>query len=298
MHAAVLLAFSLVAAAADALVVETPVGAEPVRVGAGWLSDASNDYNLSIDADSRLLVFGRSTSGDFQDAKAWIAAREGEGWSTPVLAPFSDPRWRDSDPWLTPDGRWLYFVSNRPAPGREGRDDLDLWRAPIVAGRIGALEHLAAASSPGEELGPEVHGGVLVFNSTREGGPARLALYRARIDRGVTAAEPMPAPFNEGLAQGDLTFSPDGGVALFWSIRGESRDPDLFMARRQGDDWGPARRLPAPYNGPGMDFTPAFSADGARITWASQRTPAGDGVDPARRADVYVAEREGMLREP
>jgi dipeptidyl aminopeptidase/acylaminoacyl peptidase len=272
-------------------VLAEPADAAPVLLGTGWLSSAANDYNLSTDDARQLLVFGRSSTGDFHDARIWVAAREGDGWSAPVIAPLSDPRWRDSDPWLTPDGRWLYFVSNRPAPGRDAsREDLDLWRAPVSEGRIGALEHLAAASSAGEELGPELHDGALVFNSTRAGGPAALALYRAPLADGTpAAAEPMPAPFNDGLAQGDLTFSPGGRLALFWSIRGERRDPDLFAVRREADGWSAAVRLPAPFNAAGMDFTPAFSADGNTLRWASQRSRDGGGPAPDGSADLYGA---------
>jgi dipeptidyl aminopeptidase/acylaminoacyl peptidase len=285
-------------ATASSLSLEIPNAPAAGRLGADWLSADTNDYNLSTDADRRLLVFGRSTTGDFQDAKIWLAKRDGAGWATPAPAPFSDARWRDSDPWLTPDGRWLYFVSNRPAPDRDTpREDLDLWRVSVTGGSFGTPEHLAEASSTGEELGPEVHNGWLVFNSTRKGGPAALALYRSQVSDGTVAApEPLPAPFNDGLAQGDLTFSPDGRVALFWSIRGDSRDPDLFAVHRQGNDWSAAVRLPAPFNAPGMDFTPAFAADGTSVTWASQRTPDGAAVDSSGRADLYGAPLAELLR--
>lgn len=280
---------------------ETPDAASAMRLGEGWLSTSANDFNLSMDAGERLLVFGRSSTGDFSDAQVWMARRDGSGWDTPARAPFSDPRWRHSDPWLTPDGRWLYFVSNRPAPGRdEAREDLDLWRAPIEGGRVGALQHLAAASSPGEELGPELHQGWLLFNSTRSGGPAPLSLYRARLDKGLPLApEPMPAPFNEGRVQGDLTFSPDGRTALFWSVRGESKEPDLFASRREGQGWSAAVRLPAPFNAAGMDFTPSFSADGRTLRWASQRMADGTDAVEDGRADVYAARIDGLgLFEP
>lgn len=259
------------------------------RLGAGWLSTTANDYNLSTDAAENLLVFGRSGKADFADASVWVAHREGGQWSAPKPASFSDARWRDSDPWLTPDGRWLYFISNRPAAARgPEREDLDLWRVRVVDGRFGEPEHLAAPSSPGEELGLEVHDGWLVFNSTRAGGPAQLALYRARlVDAQPVEAEALPGPFNDGLAQGDLTFSPDGQVAVFWSIRGDSRNPDLFAMRRQGETWSPAIRLPAPFNVPGMDFTPAFTADGQRLRWASQRRADAEGTTPGGNADLY-----------
>ncbi|NYZ63194.1 PD40 domain-containing protein [Luteimonas deserti] len=270
------------------------------RLGSGWLSSEANDYNLSTDARERLLVFGRSTTADFSDARIWISRRTRDGWADPAPAAFSDPRWRDSDPWLTPDGRWLYFVSNRPAPGRDSaRDDLDLWRARVTRAGFGPLEHLAAPSSAGEELGPEVHGGALTFNSTRSGGPAQLALYRARLVNGQpAAAEALPAPFNDGIAQGDLTFSPDGRIALFWSIRGDTREPDLFAVHRTGTGWSAAIRLPAPFNAPGMDFTPAFSADGRALRWASQR--AADGASPGNqgRADIHVIDARSLPPPP
>ncbi|HZF98883.1 MAG TPA: hypothetical protein VEY92_11705 [Pseudoxanthomonas sp.] len=178
----------------------TPDSTAAVRLGDGWLSTGANDFNLSTDAAERWLVFGRSTTGDFSDAQVWIARRDGDGWSKAEPAAFSDPRWRHSDPWLTPDGRWLYFVSSRPAPGRDAaREDLDLWRAPIEGQGVGPLEHLAAASSPGEELGPEVHDGWLVFNSTRAGGPAPMALYRARLVDGDPRRADLYAARSEAL---------------------------------------------------------------------------------------------------
>ena len=161
----------------------------------------------------------------------------------------------------------------------------------MVDGQFGTPEHLAVPSSLGEELGPEVHGDWLVFNSTRPGGPAQLSLYRAAlVDMQPGEAKALHGPFNDGIAQGDLTYSPNGEFAVFWSIRGDSRDPDLFAVRRQGGGWSPAIRLPAPFNAPGMDFTPAFTADGERVRWASQRQAEADGADPAGNADLYQAD--------
>lgn len=245
-------------------------------VGAGWLSGAANDYNLGTDAAQQRLVFARSQA-DFKDAHIWTARRDGARWQAPQPVPFTDPRYSDSDPWLTPDGRTLYFISNRPLQGEAPRKDLELWRVAVRGDGFGTPEHLAMLGSEGQELGPELHGGWLYFNSTRAGGPApaRMAIWRARvIGAGFGQPEALPAPFNDGAVQGDFTLSPDGNTAVFWSQRGEVKDPDLFAARRTANGWSPAVRLPAPFNAPGMDFTPAFSADGARLYFASERQPA------------------------
>lgn len=258
-----------------------PDSAEGVArlAGAGWLSGDRNDYNLSLDAHETRLVFARSQP-EFKQAQIWSARREGEHWSAPQPVPFSDARYSDSDPWLTPDGKTLYFVSNRPVQGDTPRGDLDLWRVRVSDVGFGAPEHLAAVSGVGQELGPEVHDGWLYFNSSRPGGPARLSIYRARLSgNGFDAPQPLDAPFNAGQAQGDFTLSPDGRTALFWSIRDGSQDGDLFAAVRDGANWSKAVRLPSPINADGFDFTPAFSADGRTLRFASMRKPAWLGED-------------------
>jgi len=242
-------------------------------MGAGWLSGDRNDYNLSLDADETRLVFARSQP-EFKQAQIWTADRNGDRWSDPQPVPFSDPRYSDSDPWLTPDGTTLYFVSNRPVQGEAPRADLDLWRVSVTANGFGTPEHLAAVSSDGQELGPEVHAGWLYFNSSRKGGPARLSIYRARLaGNGFEAPQPLGTPFNDGQVQGDFTLSPDGRTAVFWSIREGRKDGDLFAVRRAGASWSKPVRLPAPINSDGFDFTPSFSADGATLRIASTRKP-------------------------
>ncbi|MGO1003465.1 hypothetical protein [Lysobacter sp. CA196] len=243
-------------------------------LGADWLSGTRNDYNLSTDSGQRLMVFARSEA-NFKDSRIWFARKDGAGWGEAAEAPFTDPRYRDSDPWLTPDGRTLYFVSNRPVSGESPNTSLDIWRVGVEEGRFGVPERLGAVASDGEELGPELHDGWLYFNSSRKGGPAKMAIYRARMSRGgFDAPQPLGAPFNDGAIQGDFTLAPDGGMAVFWSQRSGSADLDLFAACRTSDGWSAAVRLPSPINAPGMDFTPSLTADGRQLRFASMRTSA------------------------
>lgn len=243
-------------------------------LGPGWLSSARNDYNLSMDAAGSRLVFARSAPG-FRQARILTAQRQDEGWSEPREVPFTDARYSDSDPWLTPDGRTLYFVSNRPTQGEAPRRDPDIWRVAVTAEGFGTPEPLPALHDEGTELGPELHDGWLYFNSTRKGAAAPLAIWRARVEgEGFGAPEPLPAPINGGRRQGDFTLSPDGRIALFWSIREDSPDGDIYAVRRAGEGWGTPVKLPSPVNSPQFDFTPAFSPDGSELRFASERQPA------------------------
>ena len=267
--------------------------------GVDWLSGDRNDYNLSTDAAQQVMVFARSGPG-FKDSRIWLARRDGRGWGDAAQAPFSDPRYRDSDPWLTPDGRTLYFVSNRAIDGTAPNRSLDVWRVALNDGRFGVPQHLAALASDGEELGPELHDGWLYFNSSRKGGPAKLAIYRARMDGpGFAAPQPLGAPFNDGVIQGDFTLTPDGRMAVFWSERDGSSDPDLFAACRTPSGWSTALRLPHPINAAGMDFTPAFSADGRELRFASMRR--SSSTDEAAhvmngQANLYVVPADMAIR--
>ena len=256
------------------------------------VSGPKNDYNLSVSDDDRTMVFARSEA-DFREAKIMVAVREGLGWGTPEPIAFSDDRWRDSDPWLTPDGQTLYFVSDRPTPARPDKCDLDVWRSVLKDGVWQTPEHLGdVVNGPGEELGPELHGGVLYFATARKSGMGGLDVYSSRMTaEGFAGPELLPAPINSAASESDFTISRDGSTALFWrSVEGRGL---IHVARRAPDGgWTAPEALPGSINMGAFNFTPAIDGDGKRISFASNVEREGQ---PAGMADIFVAE---LPREP
>lgn len=249
-----------------AAVLSWPVLAAPVPLDRDAVSGARSDYNLSTRGDYR--VFARSDA-EFARAHIHESTRRDGYWSEPKPMAFSDPRWRDSDPWLSPDGRTLYFVSDRPTASRPEKRDLDLWRATRGANGWSAPEHLGdAVNSAGVELGPEVHGDVLYFASVRAGGSGGLDLYAAPAEgAGFGAAQALPAPLNSAASESDLTFSVDGRDAVFW--RESAGRLLLHHARRSPQGWTTPTPLAAAANPGPMQITPAFAADGRSLVFAS-----------------------------
>lgn len=248
------------------------------------VSTEANEYNLDFTEDGKVAMFARSEA-DFRNARIQVAETAAGAFVARPIG-FSDPRWSDTDPQISPDGQSLLFVSDRPrAPGQE-RADLDVWRARKANGVWGAPEPVAAATSPGIELGPELHGGVLYFNSTRPGGSGRLDIYAAQpTGDGFAAPAPLPAPINSSFSEGDFTLSPDGRVALFWSDRpGGLGAGDIWLSVRNGQGWSEPVNLGPAVNSPQFDFTPAFSPDGETLIFSSTRPR--DGQD--RLSDVYA----------
>lgn len=249
------------------------------------VSSPSNDYNLSYDGAERLRVFARSEA-DFANAKIFVSRRRGARWSKPEPIRFSDPRYSDSDPWLTPDGNTLYFASNRPTAARPDKKDLDLWRSRRDRSGIWSMpEHLGdSINGAGPELGPEYHGGTLYFSAARKAGKGGLDIWTAR-ESGEAFGTPalLDGPFNTATSESDFTISADGRRAAFWRMVGDKGI--LHTARRTGDGWSEPVPFPAAVNIGPFNFTPSFARDGGSLRFASTRSRPGQAEG---MADIYV----------
>ena len=270
-----LVVLAMTAAAAGPQMVET-------------VSSPLNDYNLSVDAEGRTMVFARSEA-DFRNARIFVASAGKDGaWGAPQPIAFSDARWADSDPWLTPDGQTLYFISTRPAEGREeGRADYDIWRAARTADGWAAPEHLGPeVNGRGQELGPELHGGTLYFASGRKSGRGGLDIYAApAAGSGFAQAALLEGPFNSEASDSDFTLSADGKAAMFWRSAADGTAA-IHLSRLGAAGWSEPAPLAAAINLGPFNFTPSFSADGRSLTYASTRPREGQ---EAGLADIYSA---------
>jgi Tol biopolymer transport system component len=265
-----------------AAVVATTVAA-PVELAN--VSSPKNDYNPSFDRAERILVFARSEA-EFQKARIFISQKAGGRWTKPATISFTDERYSDTDPWLTPDGRTLYFISNRPTPTDAAKKDIDIWRSRPTATGWSAPEHLGdVVNSKGPELGVEFHGDTLYFASVRKGGQGGLDIYSSKLGpNGFEAPQPLGAPFNSAESDSDFTISPDGRRAAFW--RGSGATGAIHVARRTASGWSAPARLPDSINRGPFNFTPSFSRDGRKLWFAS--TAPREGQEPGL-ADIYVA---------
>ncbi len=83
-------------------------------------------------------------------------------------------------PAISPDGEWLYFVSDMPG----GMGGLDIWRIRITANGLGGAENLGAPiNTPGDEMFPTFRpNGDLYFSSNGHVGMGGLDIYIAKTD--------------------------------------------------------------------------------------------------------------------
>ena len=134
-------------------------------------------------------------------------------------------------PAISPDGMWLYFVSDMPG----GLGGLDIWRVMLTSSGLGGLENLGAPiNTPGDEMFPTFRpNGDLYFSSNGHPGMGGLDIF---------IAKPTPDPSQR-----------DGGIQVTSDSKTNSQAPLLsggeggglytlehpgFPLNSQGDDFG------------------------------------------------------------
>ena len=108
-------------------------------------------------------------------------------------------------PAISPDGRYLYFVSDQQG----GEGNLDIWRCLLENGEPGFPENLGPAiNTPGDEMFPSFSpDGLLYFSSNGREGMGGLDLYSARLDDwGTWHVEHLGSPINSAGDDFGMTF--------------------------------------------------------------------------------------------
>jgi hypothetical protein len=97
---------------------------EPVIIGEGVISTPRDEFGGSLSPDGRTIYYDRSVPAHYLYTM-WESHLVGDKWQKPELMSISG-QYRDSDPVLSPDGKKLLFVSDRPVDGVD-RHHYEIW---------------------------------------------------------------------------------------------------------------------------------------------------------------------------
>jgi len=276
-------------------------GIEPALLAPGVVSTGDYESHPAFTPDGAELYFVKSTpSFDFWTIV--VSSRGPRGWERPRMAPFSG-RYSDADPFITADGRRLYFISNRPLetkPDAPPRADLDIWVVERASARAawGEPRHLPEpVNGPGNEWFPTLAAdGTLYFGSDREGGKGRTDLWRCRhaSDSSYAPAENLGDSLNTPFNEFEPWIAPDQSYLVFMGGgRPESRGGfDLYLSHNRGGTWSRPINLGDKVNSAGNELSPHFSFDGRTFYWTSTR-----GAEPPTARMDYDA-LIGRLNRP
>ncbi|HTR28738.1 MAG TPA: hypothetical protein VMH27_05680 [Puia sp.] len=201
----------------------------------------------------------------------------GHHWTKPVPISFAG-QYRDWDPSLTPDGKQLLFVSNRPYVASDGSNKKGnhLWMSRQMAdGSWSEPRHL---DSPVNEYGFVNYGpsisasGTICFCSRDRDGNKGMHAYMCRRS-GDHYEKPQLLILNGNESTFDPYIAPDERYIVF------SSDSALFISYRRGQSWSPGERLGPQVNEAaksGMLWGPSISPDGKTLYYNGGTA---DGID-------------------
>ncbi|GAB2978134.1 OmpA family protein [Mucilaginibacter puniceus] len=180
----------------------------------------NNEGSQSISQDGKYLFFtGCNRPDGLGRCDIYISQKKGDEWSKPfnLSPPINTSGW-ESQPSISPDGRTLYFVSNRAG----GYGGYDIWKSTLTSKGWGEPENLGPnINTAFNEQSPFIHAdnNTLYFCSNGWPGMGNQDLFVSRLgdDGKWGKPENLGYPINTNGDETALTLTADGATAFFAS---------------------------------------------------------------------------------
>lgn len=215
---------------------------EPVALSN--LNSTANEKDPALTADGRTLYFASDRPGGHGGSDLWIAQWDGSQWVAVTNAGASINTADDEvAPAAAPDGRSLYFSSNRPkSPAAR---DFDIFSAAIVpagatndtAVQFATARRMDLLNSPADDLHVTFspRGDRLTFDSNRAGGLGGFDIYESRIVRGaLQSPQNFRSEINSPADDSAPALRMEGFDQLFSSNRGRGNETTFNLYAATG----------------------------------------------------------------
>jgi len=190
--------------------------------------DVNTEYDEGascLSPDGKTMYFTRCSSDpDYpRYAEIWKSQRSDASWSKATKCAISrDTLSSFAHPAVSPDGQWLYFVSDMPG----GEGGLDIWRTRITESGFGGIENVGRPiNTSGDEMFPSFRpNGDLYFSSNGHPGMGGLDIFIAHEDSITgTVIENQQYPLNSSGDDFGMTFEGVHNRGYFCSSRNDGK---------------------------------------------------------------------------
>jgi len=248
----------------------------PVNLGPIVNSGASENSG-AISSDGLSFYFYSPRSGGLGGPDIWVTWRLAVDlpWETPVnLGAPVNGSFADVTPSLSPDGRYLFFASNRPN-GMGGQDLYVSARRKMAEGFVWTTPvALSSVNGPLNDVAPVYidppHGRPqLYFVVVQTGVASDIYMSELREDGTWDTANPVSELNTPNHFEGHPTIRADGLEILFH--RDDGGQEDIYVARREHvwEAWSTPEKISGAVNTPGFEFQPALSRSGRTLYFSS-----------------------------
>ena len=201
-------------------------------------------------------------------------------WSKPEIAPFSG-RYQDLEPFFTPDGLRLFFVSNRPvAPKETAAKDFDIWiveRKDLKSQWSNPINIGEPVNTEGNEFYPSLtKSNTLYFTSDGIKSTGKDDIFTSKF---VNGKYETPLPVGDSVNSDGYEFNafiaPDESFLLYtcYNKKGGYGSGDLYISYNKGDGhWSAPTNLGNQINSQMMDYCPFVNVNSGIMYFTSKRS--------------------------
>jgi hypothetical protein len=235
----------------------------PAIFAAGVVSTPFIDAAVSFTADGKTVYFCQGTKYLTICCSQLINGK----WCRPVVLPFSG-QWKDWDPFFSPDGKKLFFVSNRPLSDTSKITNSHLWYSNYLGNNKWSQARLVIGdfnTDGNDNYAPTVSNNQSIYfcSMDRDGHKGMASFYAAWL--GDHYGKPIYLPLNGSAETMDPFISPDEHFILFNSGN------DLYITYRNKEQWSAAQKLGSEINNGDPNSNPYLSRDGKTLYYTSGR---------------------------
>lgn len=267
---------------------EFPPSAMPKVFARGKVSTENEfEFGAVFSSDGSEFYYGVEINGK---AETRMMKFENGSWSKPIKILLHEV-YSYNDPFLSPDNKKLFFISDRPLAGTGSKKDYDIWY----------IERQAAGgwSEPknaGKNINSEKNeyyisftkSGKMYFSSNKQDheGKNNYDIYSSDMKNGeFQPSAKLGSGINTTFYEADVFVAPDESYVVFAANHPDGMGSgDLYVSfRKQDETWTPSKSLGNSINTETDDFCPYVSPDGKYLFYAS-------------RGDVYWVSTEVFLK--
>lgn len=228
-------------------------------------SKDGKEFFYAIDIDGRAEIL-------------YVQFKKGK-WTAPITI-LSHEKYGYNDPFLSPDEKELYYISNQPMEGKGEPKDIDIWyskrtkngwSAPINAGPN-------INSSKNEYYISFTNKGKMYFASNvnaKEDRQHNFDIYTSeRINQQYQPKQKLNEAINSRAYEADVFIAPDESYIIFCAARRSVGFGigDLYISfKDETGNWTPSKNMGEEINSEKHELCPFVTADGKYLFYTSNQ---------------------------
>jgi len=248
----------------------------PKKFATNFISkDTEKEFGSIFSADGSEFYYGLDVNGK---SEIRYTKLEGNKWMDPITI-ISDEKYSFNDPFLSNDGKELYYISDRARDEQDTIKDYDIWYS------VWEGENWSEPINAGEKINTDVNEyyisftaeGTMYFASNRDKSIKRkhdFDIYSSKRINGIYQ-EPVKLSdsINTKAYEADVFIAPDESYIIFCSFRRSGFGKgDLYISFKDTEgNWSKSKNMGEVINTKEYELCPFVTKDGKYFFYTSNQ---------------------------